>query len=237
MTKPVCAIIGIGPGNGEAFAKKFSAEGYHVALLSRNEDYLKKLEGQIPNTKAFVFDAMDANSAANVFPEIAQSMGPINTLLYNAGSGVFGNIDATSLDDIEAAWRVNAYGLAAAVQAVLPQMREQGGGNIVVTGATSAVKHSANFTAFTSAKAAQRAMAQSLAKHLGPEKIHVSYVIVDGVIDLPRTREMIKQQNQDVADDFFLQPDDIASAVFYLTQQPQSAWTFELDVRPFGEKW
>ncbi len=233
MTKPVCAIIGIGPGNGEAFARKFAQEGYQVALLSRNEDYLQGLENQIPGTKAYGFDASDAASAERVFPTIKSDLGPIDTLLYNAGSGVFGNVDALELQAVEDAWRVNTYGLFAAVKAVLPQLREQGGGNIVVTGATSAVKHSANFTAFTSAKAAQRAMAQSLAKHLGPEKIHVAYVIVDGVIDLPRTREMIK----DADDDFFLKPDDIASAVYYLTQQPQSTWTFELDVRPYKEKW
>jgi len=87
--------------------------------------------------------------------------------------------------------------------------------------------------AFTSAKAAQRALAQSIAKHVGPEGVHVSLVMIDGVIDLPRTREMLP----DRADDFFLKPDDIAQSVFFLTQQPKSAWTFELDVRPFGEKW
>ena len=237
MSKPVCAIVGIGPGNGEAFASKFAGEGYQVALLSRNEDYLKGLESDIADTKAYRYDATSPDDANSVAAAIKSDLGPIDTLLYNAGSGMFGNLDATELDAVEAAWRVNAYGLFAAAKAVVPQMRAQGGGNIIVTGATSAVKHSANFTAFTSAKAAQRAMAQSLAKHLGPEKIHVSYVIVDGVIDLPRTREMVKQQGQEVPDDFFLKPDDIASAVFYLTQQPQSAWTFELDVRPFGEKW
>lgn len=237
MTKPVCAIIGIGPGNGESFAKKFSAEGYQVALLSRNESYLKGLEGEIPNAKAYAYDASDSKCAKDVFSRIKSDLGVVDVLVYNAGSGVFGNIDTVDLESVEAAWRVNAYGLFAATQAILPDMRAKGGGNIVVSGATSAIKHSANFTAFTSAKAAQRAMAQSLAKHLGPEKIHVSYVIIDGVIDLPRTREMIKQGGNKVDDDFFLQPDDIAEAVYYLTQQPQSAWTFELDVRPFCEKW
>ena len=106
-------------------------------------------------------------------------------------------------------------------------------GNIVVIGATAAVKHNANFSAFTSAKSAQRALAQSLAKHLGPDKVHVSYVIIDGMIDLKRTREAMSDQ----PDGFFLKPDEIANAVHFLTQQDQSAWTFELDLRPFGEKW
>ena len=124
-------------------------------------------------------------------------------------------------------------GLMAAVKAVLPDMRAAGKGNIVVIGATASVKHGANFAAFTAAKAAQRALAQSIAKHVGREGVHVSLVIIDGVIDIPRTREMLP----DRPDDFFLKPDDIAQSVFFLTQQPKSAWTFELDVRPFGEKW
>jgi NAD(P)-dependent dehydrogenase (short-subunit alcohol dehydrogenase family) len=99
--------------------------------------------------------------------------------------------------------------------------------------ATSAVKHNANFSAFTPAKSAQKALAQSLARHLGPDKVHVSYVIIDGMIDLKHTREAMS----DRPDDFFLKPDEIAHAVHFLTQQDQSAWTFELDLCPFGEKW
>jgi len=119
------------------------------------------------------------------------------------------------------------------VQEVLPDMRKAGGGNIVVSGATASLRGGANAAPFASAKAAQRSLAQSMARHLGPEKIHVSYVIIDGMIDIPYIREMMP----DKPTEYFLSPDDIAAAVFHLTQQPPSAWTFELDVRPFGEKW
>jgi len=233
MSKPVCAVIGVGPGNGTAIARKFSSEGYKIALLSRNEDYLNRLTHEWGDTRAYAYDALDLTAPEKVFGKIKQELGPIDVLVYNAGAGMFGSVDEIKLSDFEGAWRINALGLLAAVKTVLPDMRTVGKGNIVVIGATASVKHGANFTAFTSAKAAQRALAQSIAKHVGPEGVHVSLVIIDGVIDLPRTREMLP----DRADDFFLKPDDIAQSVFFLTQQPKSAWTFELDVRPFGEKW
>src|SRR4026208_2452062 len=148
---------------------------------------------------------------------------------------MFGSVDKINLSDFEGAWRINALGLLAAVKAVLPDMLAAGKGNIVVIGATASVKHGANFTAFTSAKAAQRALAQSIAKHVGPGGLHVSLVIIDGVIDLSHART--RQRMPYKGDEFFLNPDDIAQSVFFLTQQPKSAWRFELDVRPFGEKW
>ena len=218
---------------GTAIARKFSGKGYKIALLSRNEDYLNRLTHEWGDTRAYAYDALDLTAPEKVFGKIKQELGPIDVLVYNAGAGMFGSVDEIKLSDFEAAWRINALGLLAAVKTVLPDMRTVGKGNIVVIGATASVKHGANFTAFTSAKAAQRALAQSIAKHVGPEGVHVSLVIIDGVIDLPRTREMLP----DRADDFFLKPDDIAQSVFFLTQQPKSAWTFELDVRPFGEKW
>jgi len=233
MSNPVCAVIGVGPGNGSAIARKFSSEGYKIALLSRNEDYLNELAHECGDARAYVYDALDTTAPEKVFGKIKQELGSVDVLVYNAGSGMFGSVDTINLSDFEGAWRINALGLLAAVKAVLPDMLAAGKGNIVVIGATASVKHGANFTAFTSAKAAQRALAQSIAKHVGPGGLHVSLVIIDGVIDIARTRQMMP----DKGDEFFLKPDDIAQSVFFLTQQPKSAWTFELDVRPFGEKW
>ncbi len=233
MSNPVCVIIGVGPGNGAAFARRFSRAGYRIALCSRNEDYLTGLAGEIDGSRTYSYDASDPTSAEKVLSRIKSDMGSIEVLIYNAGAGRFGNIDRLITEDFENAWRVNALGLFAAAQQVIPDMRAAGKGNIVVIGATAAVKHNANFSAFTSSKSAQRALAQSLAKHLGPDKVHVSYVIIDGVIDLPRTRERLP----DKPDDFFLKPAEIANAVYFLTEQERSAWSFELDLRPFGETW
>jgi len=233
MSKPTCAVVGVGPGNGAAFASKFASEGYNVALLARNQDYLRDLESQIPGSKAFVYDVTATDRAGEVFNQIKATMGQVEVLVYNAGSGQFGNIDVTTQEDFENAWRVNALGCLACAKQVIPDMRKARAGNIIVIGATASLRGGANFVAFASAKSAQRSLAQSMARHLGPDSIHVSYVIIDGVIDLERTRKMMP----DNPDEDFLQPNHIAESVFFLTRQPQSAWTFELDLRPFREKW
>ncbi len=233
MSKPVCVVVGVGPGNGAAFARKFASEGYDVALLARNQDYLKELEGRIPGARGFAFDVTDVEGASEVFERIKAEMGPVEVLVYNAGSGQFGSVDDTTPENFESAWRVNALGCLVCAKQVIPDMRKAKTGDIVIVGATASLRGGANFAAFASAKAAQRSLAQSMSRHLGPDHIHVSYVIIDGVIDLERTRKMIP----DKPDEYFLQPDQIAESVFFLTRQPPSAWTFELDLRPFGEKW
>jgi NAD(P)-dependent dehydrogenase (short-subunit alcohol dehydrogenase family) len=233
MSLPVCAIVGVGPGNGAAFARRFAKQGQRVALCARNLAVLEKLSDEIPNSKAYLYDASQPEGPAEVFAQIRADLGPITTLIYNAGSAVFGDIDALRFEEFRKAWEINAGGLFQATQSALPDMRAAGGGNIVVIGATASRKGSAAFSAFASAKAAQRMLAESLARRLGPEHIHISYVIIDGVIDIPRTRVMLGER----PDDFFLKADKIADAVWFLTQQDPSAWTFELDLRPFGEKW
>ncbi len=124
-------------------------------------------------------------------------------------------------------------GLLVAGQAVVPDMLARGAGAIVVTGATASLRGSVGTAAFASAKAGQRSLAQSMARHLGSKGVHVGYVIVDGVIDLAATRARMT----DKPDDFFLEPAEIAEAVHFLAHQGRSAWTFELDLRPFGERW
>ena len=233
MSDSVCAIVGVGPGNGAALARRFAASGARVALCARSLPALESLAAGIPGARAYAYDARDAGSAERAFARIRSELGPVATLVYNAGSAVFGNVDALDLDAFRAAWEVNAAGLFVAAKQVLPDMRAGGGGNLVVIGATASWKANPGFAAFASAKAAQRALAQALARQLGPENIHVAYVIVDGVIDIPRTRALLP----DRPDEFFLKPDQIAEAVFFLTRQDRSAWTFELDLRPFGEKW
>jgi NAD(P)-dependent dehydrogenase (short-subunit alcohol dehydrogenase family) len=233
MSEPVCAIVGVGPGNGAAFARRFAGAGYRVALCARSLDVLEKLASEIPNSRAYAYDASREDAPKNAFAKVREDLGPITTLVYNAGSAVFGDIDALDFESFRNAWEINTGGLFLATQSVLPDMRAAGRGNIVVIGATASLKGNPGFTAFTSAKGGQRLLAQSLARKLGPERIHVSYVIVDGVIDIPRTRAMLK----DRPDDFFLEPNAIAESVFALTRQAPSAWTFELDLRPFGEKW
>lgn len=233
MDKPVCAVVGIGPGNGEAFARRFAAEGYAVALLSRSTELSETIATELDGARAYACDVSDAAAIESAFASIREQMGDIEVLLYNAGSGVFGNVESIDAAALEQSWRINALGLFRAGREVIGPMKAAGKGSIIVTGATASLRGGANFTAFASAKAAQRNLAQSMARHLGPAGIHVALVIVDGVIDLPGTRERMG----DKPDDHFLKAEDIAETVFRLVVQPRSAWSFEVDVRPYCEKW
>ena len=227
-----CAVVGAGPGNGAAFGRCFASEGYDVALMARDVARLRELARTIPGSSAFECNVMDERSVEGAFSAIANDLGPVDVLVYNAGNFVPGAVD-TDLRVVEECFRVNVLGCLASVQRVVPAMRESGGGAIVVVGATASLRGAAHALPFAAAKAGQRAMAQSLARQLGPEGIHVAYVVVDAVIDTPWTRTFFS----DRPDEFFARPDDVASVVLHLTQQPRSAWSFELDLRPHVEKW
>ena len=233
MTKPVCVIVGIGPGNGAAFARRFARDGYAVALLARQREASQELAAALPDARAWSCDVGDAASVQRTFDAIRGELGDPEVVIYNAGSGAFGSFDDVTAVDFEASWRVNALGGFLVAKQVVPAMKRAGRGNLVFVGATASRRGAARTAAFAPAKAAQRSLAESLAKHLGSAGIHVSLIVIDGVVDLPRTR----QRMPDKPDDFFVQPDDVAATAAFLVQQPRSAWTFELEARPFGETW
>jgi NAD(P)-dependent dehydrogenase (short-subunit alcohol dehydrogenase family) len=233
MTQPVCVIVGAGPGNGAAFARRFARAGHRVALLARDPAGLAHLTAELPGARGYACDAMQPAEVEDAFTRIRTDLGPVGVLIYNASTRDFGNLDHTDPATFERAWRVNALGCLLAARQVVADMRRAGAGSIVVIGATASLKGAAGFVAFGSAKAAQRSLAQSLARQLGPEGIHVAHVVIDAVVDMPASRAMLP----DRPDDFFAQPADIADSVYFLTQQPRSAWTFELDLRPFAETW
>lgn len=231
--KKVCVVVGVGVGNGAALARRFAADGYAVALLARSKKVTSELEEELPDARAYVCDVSDAASIAKTFASIRSEMGEVEVVAYNAGSGVFGGLDEVSAADLEAAWRVNALGLFLVAKEVVPAMRARKSGAIVVIGATASRRGIPRTTAFAPAKAAQKSLCEALARQLGPEGIHVSLIVVDGVVDLPRTREWMK----DKPDDFFIKPEGVADLASFLVRQDKSAWTFEAEVRPFGEKW
>lgn len=234
MANPrVCAVIGIGPGNGAAFARRFAADGYACALLSRSTEQSAALAAQLPGARAFACDVGDAASVERAFGEVRAAMGDPEVVIYNAGSGTFGNFEDLTAADFESSWRVNAFGAFLVAKQVTPAMKKAGGGSFVIVGATASRRGGAKTGAFASAKAAQRSLAESMARHYWPSGIHVSLIIIDGVVDLPRTRQFMK----DKPDSFFVKPDDVAATAAFLAAQPRSAWTFELEARPFGETW
>lgn len=231
--RPLCVVVGVGPGNGAAFARRFDREGYAVALLARSDDYAKQVASGLTEARAFACDVGDAAEVERTFAAIREALGDPAVVIYNAGSGVFGGFADVTAQDFETAWRVNTLGSFLVAKQVVPAMEQAGAGTIVFVGATASRRGGAKTIAFAPAKAAQRSFAESLARQEGPKGIHVALIVIDGVVDLARTRARMP----DKPDDFFVKPDDVAATAAMLAAQPRSAWTFELEARPFGERW
>jgi NAD(P)-dependent dehydrogenase (short-subunit alcohol dehydrogenase family) len=230
MTKPVCAVVGIGPQNGASFARRFAAEGYAVALLSRTTEYSSKLAAEIDSAKAYACDVTDPSAVEAAFSAVRAEMGEVEVLVYNAGSGVWANIEELSADDFEQSWRINTMGAFLVSKRVIPSMKNNGHGSIIIIGATASLRGKPFTTAFAPAKASQRSLAQAMARHLWPSGIHVSLIIIDGGIKSPDSGTNVEAPEA-------LDPDDIATTAYFLSQQPRSAWSFEVDVRPSQENW
>ena len=232
-TPKVCAVVGIGPGIGEAIARRFSAEGYAVALLARRDDLTARLAAELPGARAYACDVADAASVAAAFAGIRADLGEVDVLVHNAGSGVWGDIESVSPEDFERAWRVNALGLFLTAREVIPAMKRRGEGAIVVIGATASRRGVAGTAAFAPAKMAQKGLAESMARHLGPAGVHVALIIVDGAVGGPVTRA----RYPDRPSDSFIDPNGVADIAASLVKQNRSAWSFEVEARPFSEKW
>ena len=233
MHEGVCVITGVGPGTGSALARRFAADGYRVAMLARDAQRLALLASEIPGAAAFPIDVADLDALRSVLARVRGELGEPSVLLHNAVAGGFGSFESVTPEALEQRFRVNVTSLLVLAQELAPAMIAAGRGAIVATGNTSAWRGKAAFAGFAPTKAAQRNLAESLARSLGPRGVHVAYVVIDAVIDLPWTRKAFP----DRPDDFFIRPAGISDAVHHLVHQERSAWTFELDLRPFGESW
>jgi NAD(P)-dependent dehydrogenase (short-subunit alcohol dehydrogenase family) len=233
MADPVCVVSGVGPGTGTALTRRFAAGGYRVAMLARTAERLEQLESAIPRATGFLCDVSDEAAVNATIAAIKQRLGPPTVLIHNAVGGAFGtflDIDPTHL---EQNFRVNTMGLVYLARAVAPEMIAAGHGAIMVTGNTSALRGKPMFAGFAPTKAAQRVLAQSMARTLGPKGVHVAYCVIDAVIDVPWTRASFS----DKPDDFFIKPAAIAETVWQVAHQDRSAWSFDVELRPFGENW
>jgi len=231
----VAVVVGVGPGTGAALARRF-AEGYSIALMARNAGYLRLLGDEIRAKGATVLEApADVGVASEVsaaFASIRGKIGEPAILLYNAGSGTWGTIAEVTPEQYEAAWRVKALGAFLCAKEVAPAMITAGSGAMLFTGATAGVKAGPRSVAFGPAKFAMRGLAQSLARDLGPKGIHVAWINLDGAIDIPRVRERYPQ----IKEEDMLKPEAIAATYWHLAHQDRSAWSMELELRPFREK-
>jgi NAD(P)-dependent dehydrogenase (short-subunit alcohol dehydrogenase family) len=233
--RPVAVVIGVGAGLGAALARRF-AKGYRVAMIARTGDYLANLAKEIAadGGEAFPIPAnvASAEEIKSAFDKIRRDLDAPEVLLYNAAMRPFGRLMETKPSTFENTWRVSTYGAFLAAQEVVPDMLKRRKGVILFTGATAGVKPFATSAAFGPAKFALRGLAQLMARDLGPQHIHVAYVNVDGPIDMP----FIRQRVPNIKEEDMLKPSAIADSYWHLAHQDPSAWTQELDVRPFKEK-
>jgi NAD(P)-dependent dehydrogenase (short-subunit alcohol dehydrogenase family) len=234
MANGVAVVVGVGEGIGGALVERFARDGYRVAALARSAERARAAaERGGGAAKGYACDATDEAQVRATFAAVRAELGEPDALLYNAGGGRWGTLEQVDASDLEQNFRVNTVGLFLAAREVVPAMRAKGRGVIGVTGATASLRGRPSTVAFAPGKAAQRSLAQSMARELGPQGVHVFYVIVDGVVDLAATRARLG----DRPDEAFLKPADVAESFAALARQPRSAWTFELDLRPFVENW
>jgi short-subunit dehydrogenase len=233
MSAPVCVISGVGPGTGSALAKRFTEGGYRVALLARNESRLAALERELANAKGFPCDVSDPEQVESAATTIERDLGHPSVLIHNAVGGAFGTFREIDPAILNRNFQVNTMGLLYLARRFVSAMVDAGHGAIVATGNTSALRGKPSFAGFAPTKAAQRILAEAMARELGPLGVHVAYLVIDAVIDLAWTRERFKGR----PDEFFIKPQAIAAEVWHIVHQDRSAWSFNVELRPFGETW
>jgi len=234
-------IVGVGPsaGLGAALARRFANGDVQVLLTGRDEGRLRSIAAEIAGLggKASSLPG-DVSVPADVdrLTAAVRGLGQLRVAIFNAGNMVRGNALEVTPEQFESTWRGSAYAGFLFVRATLPLLLESGGGSLLLTGATASVRGGGAFIAFASAKAALRSLAQSAAREYGPRGIHVAHVVIDGGIDGERLRTNAPERAAAAGEGGLLQPDAIAETYWQLHRQPRSAWTHELDLRPFKER-
>ncbi len=233
-------IVGVGAsrGLGAAIARRFAAGGHPVAIAGRNADKLEATASELKaagaQVLALVGDATSADDARRFVAE-AETLAPLGVAVHNAGGNEPAPFLKVSEERFTRHWREHALGAFQLAQAAIPALLAHGGGSLLFTGASGSLRGKANFAPFASAKAAVRNLAQSLAREFGPQNIHVGHIVVDGGIAGERLLSRLPQLAEQRGPDGMLDPDAIAQAYWDLHHQTRSAWTQELDVRPWSE--
>lgn len=237
--RPVAVVIGAGDATGGAIAKRFAREGYSLCVTRRNADQLTALVEEIHvaggHAHPFGCDARIEAQMVKLFAHIERDIGPIEVVVFNIGANVRFSITETTERVYRKVWEMAALagfltGREAA-KAMLPRQK----GTIIFTGATASLRGSAGFSAFAGAKFALRALAQSMARELGPQGIHVAHPIIDGAIDTAFIRDTFPERYALKEQDGILNPEHIAEQYWQLHRQPRDSWTHELDLRPWME--
>jgi NAD(P)-dependent dehydrogenase (short-subunit alcohol dehydrogenase family) len=234
-------IIGAGDGIGRSLAHAFASEGLTACVTrrARHADALGALVEEIVagggSARAFPCDARDEAETASVFETIEGEVGPIEAVVFNIGANVRFGVRETTAQVYRKVWEMAAFAGFLAGREAARHMVPRGRGTIIFTGATASLRGAAGFSAFAGAKHALRALAQSMARELGPQGIHVAHVVIDGAVDGTFIRGQYPDWEKRLAEDALLTPDHIAAEYLRLHRQPRDAWTHELDLRPWKE--
>ena len=241
MKNKVALIIGAGDAIGSAIARKFAKRGLTICATRRNEDKLKPLIEEISAAggKAIGFgcDARKEDATEALFKNIEDNIGEIDVVVFNVGANVPMGILETDSRKFFKIWEMACFAGFLNGREAARYMTTRNRGTILFTGATASVRGSAGFAAFASAKHGLRALAQSMARELGPKNIHVAHIVIDAAVDTQWIKDNVPTYEQRKAVDGIVKPDDLATNYVTLYDQPRNAWTFELDVRPWDEKW
>ena len=242
-SKGACLVVGVGDGVGGAIARAFAAEGYTVCMtrrprhLDQLEAFAQTLRDAGGQARAYGVDARQEAEMVALFDQIEAEVGPLEVVVFNIGANVRFGIVETTAQVFSKVWEMACFAGFLTGREAARVMGPRGRGTILFTGASASLRGKEGFSAFASAKAGLRALAQSLAREMGPKGVHVAHVVVDGAIDGVFTRSM-RQDVQGLLDrDEILKPDDIAANYVWLHNQPRSAWTHEIDLRPHSEIW
>ena len=242
-TKGACLVVGVGDGVGSAIAKTFAAEGYTVCMTRRPRhlDQLEALAAEIRSSgqdaRAFGVDARQEADMIALVDRIEAEIGPLEIVVFNIGANVRFDLTQTTAQVFSKVWEMACFAGFLTAREAARVMTPRGQGTILFTGASASLRGKEGFSAFASAKAGLRAVAQSAARELGPKGIHVAHVVVDGAIDGVFIRSMRGEVGDLLDQDLILKPADIAANYVHLHNQPRSAWTHELDLRPWSETW
>jgi NAD(P)-dependent dehydrogenase (short-subunit alcohol dehydrogenase family) len=237
----VALVIGAGDATGGTIAKRFAAGGYTACVTRREADKLEPLLQSIRDAggqaHGFGSDARKEDEVVALVEQIESTVGPIEVLVFNIGANVPCSVLEETARKYFKIWEMACFGGFLNGREVAKRMVTRGRGTIIFTGATAALRGAANFAAFAGAKHALRALAQSMARELGPQGIHVAHVVVDGAIDTEFIRSTFPERYALKEQDGILNPEHIAENYWHLHMQPRDAWTFELDLRPYMERW
>jgi NAD(P)-dependent dehydrogenase (short-subunit alcohol dehydrogenase family) len=241
---PVALVVGAGDFIGGAIAKRFAAGGYTVAVGRRNADKLvplvKEIEQAGGRAQPFALDAREEENVASVFAAIERDLGPLEVAVFNPGANVHFPIRDTTSRVFRKVWEMACFGGFLVGREAAKVMVPRGRGSIFFTGATASLRGGKGYAAFASAKFGLRALAQSMARELGPAGVHVAHLIIDAGVDTTWVRERIRASGRDpeaLPPGALMDPASVGEAYFMLHGQPRDAWTHELEIRPFGETW